>query len=170
VCFELQTPRLRLIALDLPNLRLSLDEPRRMEANLSLQAGTSVPAGEIRKAIEEMLAGVLQDPASWLWYTHWQIVLRQENRIIGGLCFKGPPDQSGEVEVGYGLEPAYHGRGYMSEALRASVKWALEQPDVAAVISETVTSNAASQRVLKKSGFVLYEETDQYLWWRYPSD
>ncbi len=141
-----------------------------MEANLGLQASSSVPEGDLREAIEEMLSGVLRNPASWLWYTHWQIVLRAENRIIGGLCFKGPPDQNGEVEVGYGIEPSYHGQGYMSEALRASMKWALEQPGVAAVVCETARSNAASQRVLEKSGFGLCAETDQGLWWRCPSD
>jgi RimJ/RimL family protein N-acetyltransferase len=158
-----------LLPLDRQNLQLSLDAPWRMEANLKLQAHVSIPEGDLREAVEEMLSGVLQNPASWLWYTHWQIVLRAESRIIGGLCFKGPPDCSGEVEVGYGMEPSYRGQGYMSEALQASVTWALQQPGVTAVCSETAKANAASRRVLEKSGFVPHMETDRHLRWRFPA-
>jgi ribosomal-protein-alanine N-acetyltransferase len=163
--FELQTPRLRLIPLDPENLRLSLDNAGQMEANLGLKACTKPPPGEMKKAVEEMLAGVLQDPGSWLWYTQWQIVLQEENRIIGGLCFKGPADQHGDVEVGYGIDPAYRGHGYMVEALRASVEWALGQPGVASVVGETSKSNVASHLVLEKVGFVLHQTIGQSLWW-----
>jgi RimJ/RimL family protein N-acetyltransferase len=164
--FELQTARLRLIALDIESLRLSLVDPLQVEARLGLEVGCEPTRGEMREAVEEMLAGVLQDPRSWLWYTHWQIVLQEQKRIIGGLCFKGPADPQGDVELGYGIDPAYRGRGYMVEALTASVEWALGQPGVRSVVSETSRSNLASQRVLEKAGFVLHRSTGQSLWWR----
>ena len=164
--FELQTKRLRLIALDVENLRLSLEDPRQMEKNLGLQTDTAVLEGEVRVAVEQMLAGVSMDEVNYLWYTHWQIVLKEENRSIGGFCFKGPPSETGEVEVGYGIEPEYQGKGYMSEALEEIIRWALEQPGVTAVVSETGKSNIASQRVLQKAGFAQYRETEGHLWWR----
>lgn len=164
--FELQTERLRLVPLSAANLRLSLDDPRQMEENLSLQAGGSVLAGEVREAVQQMLTGVLRDPENWLWHTHWQIVLRAENCIIGGFCFKGPADESGEAELGYGIDPARHGQGYMSEALPRIVRWALNQPLVCAVTSETAKSNTASQRTLIRAGFAAWRKTPEHLWWR----
>jgi len=163
--FELQTERLRLVALDLENLRSSLEAPQQMHRNLDL-AGNAVLAAEVKEAVQQMLAGVQMDPENWLWHTNWQIVLKSENRIIGGFCFKGPADENGEVEVGYGTDPKYQGQGYMSEALREIARWALEQPGILAVISETAKSNVASQRVLQQVGFAPYQETEEHLWWR----
>ena len=164
--FELQTERLRLIALDAENLRLSLENPQRMVDNLGLQRYTSAPQGELRAAVEQMLAGVLRDEANYLWYTHWQIVLKEQNDIIGGFCFKGPPGAKGQVEIGYGIEPSHQGKGYMSESLAEILRWALAQPGVSAVVAETSKSNAASHAVLRKVGFAPYREAPDCLWWR----
>ncbi len=163
---ELQTARLRLIALDAENLRLSLEDPQQMADNLGLQRCSSAPQGELRAAVEQMLAGVLRDAANYLWYTHWQIVLKEQNDIIGGLCFKGPPGTEGQVEIGYGIEPPYQGKGYMGESLAAILRWALEQPGVSAVVAETSKANVASHAVLRKAGFAPYRETHDCLWWR----
>jgi ribosomal-protein-alanine N-acetyltransferase len=164
--FELQTDRLRLIPLGATNLRLSLENPRQMEENLSLQAGRSALAGEVREAVQQMLTGVQRDQENWLWHTHWQIVLRAENRIIGGFCFKGPADETGQVELGYGIDPSYQGEGYMSEALPEIVRWALTRPFVSAVVSETAKSNTVSQRTLARAGFAAWWKTPDHLWWR----
>lgn len=164
--FELRTERLRLIPLSAANLRLSLADPRQMEENLSLQVGSSALEGELKEAVRQMLAGVLRDQENWLWHTHWQTVLKAEDRIIGGFCFKGPADRSGDVELGYGIDPTYQGQGYMSEALREIVRWALAQPLVAAVVCETAKSNIASQRALARAGFAAWRKTPDHLWWR----
>jgi ribosomal-protein-alanine N-acetyltransferase len=166
---ELQTDRLKLIALDAENLRLSLLDPRQMERNLGVQPSDTVPDGELRQALEQMLAGVLKDEKDYPWYTHWLIVLRHENHRIGGFCFKGPPSENGEVEVGYGLEPEHQGKGYMSEALRGAVAWALAQPGVSTVLAETIKSNIASHRALKRAGFAIHRETHDCLWWKISS-
>jgi ribosomal-protein-alanine N-acetyltransferase len=54
----------------------------------------------------------------------------------------------------------------MSEALEETIRWALEQPGVTAVVSETEKLNIASQRVLQKAGFGQYRRTEGHLWWR----
>jgi ribosomal-protein-alanine N-acetyltransferase len=164
--FELQTERLRLIALDAENMRLSLENPQQMADNLGVQGCTSAPQGDLRAAAEQMLAGVLRDKANYLWHTHWQIVLKEQNDIIGGLCFKGPPGAKGQVEVGYGIEPPYQGQGYMSETLAEILRWALAQPGVTAVVAETSQANVASHAVLQKAGFAAYRQTGDCLWWR----
>ena len=163
---ELQTQRLRLIPLRAASLRLSLEDPRQVAEDLSLQASGTVLMGEVREAVQQMLAGVLRDQENWLWHTQWQIVLKAEKRIVGGFCFKGPPDQSGQVELGYGIDPTDQGHGYMSEALPVIVSWALAQPLVSAVVCETSTSNTASQRTLARAGFATWRKTPEHLWWR----
>lgn len=164
--FALHTERLSLVALDVENLKLSLDDPGELQRNLGLRTRPRAPEGELRDAVEHMLEGVLDDQDRYLWYTHWQIVLRRDNGIIGGLCFKGPPKMAGDVEIGYGVDSDFRNRGYMTEALGAACRWALQQPAVVAVIAETEKSNLASQRVLEKAGFVRHRETEEAVWWR----
>jgi len=163
---ELETERLRLIPLDAKNLRLSLDRPQQLEQSLGLQVSDAAMDADMRAAVQQMLAGVLEDPENWPWYTNWQIVLKAETRIVGGVCFKGPADAKGEVEIGYGIDESYRGHGYMTEALREMVRWALAQPRVLAVVGQTAQSNITSQRVLQKAGFVQYRHTSEHVWWK----
>jgi RimJ/RimL family protein N-acetyltransferase len=164
--FELASKRLRLIALDKANLRLSITDSARMAVNLQLTTEGDWPGPELRQALREMLQGAQLDPDNHLWYTSWQIVERTQRRLVGGLCFKGPPDGAGVVEIGYGLLPGHQGRGYMTEALRAIVDWAFEQPGVRAIVAETEGVNQASHRVVQRVGFTVYRADDQVIWWR----
>jgi RimJ/RimL family protein N-acetyltransferase len=164
--FELCTRRLRLIALDAGNLRLSLDDPERLESSLGLCQGHAAVGEEVRVAVEQMLEGVIRDAEHYLWYTHWIIVLKRSMSVAGGLCFKGPPSSNGEVEVGYGVNVEYQKRGLMTEALRAVCRWALGQQGASAVLAETEKVNLPSQRVLEKTGFGPFRETETMRWWR----
>ncbi len=163
---ELQANRLRLIALDAENLRLMLDDPELLEGNLGLLQGHAAVADEVLDATQEMLDGVLRDPEHYLWYTNWMMALNHPGRVVGGLCFKGPPNANGEVEIGYGVDTEYQNRGLMTETLLVMCRWAFEQPGVAAILAETERANLASQRVLQKTGFVPFRETETMRWWR----
>lgn len=101
-----------------------------------------------------------------LWYTYWGMVRKSDGLIIGLAGFKGAPDAQGEVELGYGVAPAYQGQGFMTEAARALVAWALAQPGCRGVRALTLPTNLASQRVLEKAGLVLVQQRDGTLTWR----
>ena len=164
--FALKTKRLRLIALDAANLRLSLDDPELLESNLGLHKGHAAVSEEVRPAVQQMLDGAVRDAEHSLWYTHWLIVLKHHRSVAGGLCFKGPPGCCGEVEIGYGVSAEYQNRGVMTEALHAACNWALQQAGVSAVLAETEKVNLPSQRVLEKTGFGPFRETETMRWWR----
>ena len=70
---------------------------------------------------------------------------------VGSLCFRAPDAAAGTVEVGYGIAPAWRGRGYATEALRLALN---ELPiNFTRIIAHTAADNLASQRVLKRNGF-----------------
>lgn len=75
-----------------------------------------------------------------------------ERKIVGSVVFHGHPDESGEVEVGYGVEQASQGMGYGSEATVAMVDWALEQPGCDRVTATTLPWHTASVRILQRAG------------------
>ena len=124
------------------------------------------PVGELKEAYTEMLNGSLEHPDQREWYAIWMIE-RKDGAHIGDLCFKGS-DGSGAVEIGYGIDEAYQGKGYATEAVTAVVRWAAAQKDVKRVEAEAEETNAASLRVLEKAGFVpngiMGEEGPRFVW------
>ena len=120
----------------------------------------------LRKAYTEMLNGALAHPNERAWYAMWMIELR-DGTHVGELCFKGvSPD--GAVEIGYGIDEKYQGRGYATEAVSAVTEWAVQQDGITCVEAEAEEDNIASLRVLEKSGFVPNgergEEGPRFVW------
>jgi len=123
---------------------------------------------ELKAAYAEMLAGCLENPERRIWYALWVLQLNDgSGTIVGSLSFKGL-DERGMVEIGYGMKPEYEGKGLMTEAVSAVVRWASEQPGVLTIEAETEPDNIASQRILEKSGFipsgVIGAEGPRYIW------
>jgi|SRR5579875_8446 len=82
----------------------------------------------------------------------WMVL--RDGRVIGDCGLHGPPDERGEVEIGYGLAAPYRGRGYGSELVAAISDWLLAQPAIGALLARTEADNVASIRALQRAGFV----------------
>lgn len=108
---------------------------------------------ELKQAYQEMLDGCLNDPQNRLWYTAWKINLKGSQERIGSAGFKGPAKKH-SVEIGYGVDAGYEGKGYATEAVKAIIEWAFSQEDIYFIEAETDLDNIASKRVLKKLSFV----------------
>ena len=107
---------------------------------------------ELIKAYSEMLAGAVNDAANAVWYLPWAMNLAADKTYIGNIGFHGPAVKK-TVEIGYGIEPEFEGRGYTTEAAEAMVNWAFEQESIEFVEAEAEESNAASLRIIEKLGF-----------------
>ena len=95
----------------------------------------------------------------------WALVQTEAEALIGDAGFKGPPDGSKTVEIGYGIAEDQRGQGYATEAARALTEWALNRPGVDAVIAHTDPGNIASTRTLQRVGFrVVGEEGGETVW------
>ena len=124
----------------------------------------------LKTAYQEMLDGCLKHPNYHIWYTLWFMELKySENEIVGNLSFKGI-DDSGIVEIGYGINDGYENKGYMTEAVKALAEWASKQPNVKQIEAEAEETNIASIRVLEKSNFVpngiMGQEGPRFVWKR----
>lgn len=123
---------------------------------------------EMKKAYSEMLCGCRENPEQRFWYAIWMMQLNDgTNRIVGDLSFKGV-NKNGIVEIGYGINPNYEGKGFMTEAVTAMANWASNQSGICGVEAETEPNNYASQRVLEKAGFVsngvMGNEGPRFVW------
>lgn len=59
------------------------------------------------------------------------------------------------AEIGYFLGEQFWGRGIITEALKAIVKYGFETFDIIRIYAEPYADNMASRRVLEKAGFRL---------------
>jgi len=164
---EIRTPRLRLLALTLDQMKQYLYSPRDLETGLGFTIAPIDPAGPVHRAINIKISKMSQtDERDHLWYTYWLIVPFPDAYGAGLIGFKGIPNLLGEVEIGYGIDTAYQGKGYMTESVKLLVEWAFQTGRCEAVTAETLADNIPSQRVLQKAGMHRYSEQDQMLLWR----
>lgn len=152
---NLLTERLELVPATDRLARLDCEDPaaleRALEAHLPREGW---PPGEYDRAAQAWLANMLERAPDQVGWWSWFWVRRSDRRVVGAGGFKGPPGDSGEVEVGYSVVQAEEGQGYATEATGALIRWAFTQPGVSAVAAETFPSNAGSLRVMEKNGLV----------------
>lgn len=94
-------------------------------------------------------------------YGNWGIVPMGENQIIGWVGLLTVPELQ-ETEVGYLLARPYWGKGYATEAARASIQFGFENFDLDHIIALVHLENVASRRVLEKCGMSYVE--NKFLW------
>ncbi len=110
--------------------------------------------------VERFIAG---QQAHWQnhGYGNWGILLEGEDEIVGWAGLQFVPELD-ETEVGFLLDRPFWGKGYASEAARASVKYGFEHLSLEAIIALVHPDNLASIRVIGKCGMG-YRDTLQ-LW------
>jgi RimJ/RimL family protein N-acetyltransferase len=95
---------------------------------------------------------VAQDPASAAWVTG--VIWDEQRQVaVGRAGYHGPPDQSGMVEIGYAVDPAYRRRGYARAALEALLQRAAHEPRVKTVRVTISPDNTASYALASQYGF-----------------
>ncbi|MGE4385680.1 MAG: GNAT family N-acetyltransferase [Endomicrobiaceae bacterium] len=163
---QLNSLRLKIIPLELQHFKLLLSDTCKMEEALNLNPSGSRLDEHTISAMRWLYGQAENHKENYLFYTNWQIILKSENISIGSACFKGIPDITGTVEIGYGIDEKFRCNGYMTEAVKEILKWALNQPDVKYVIAETEKINHASHKVMIKSGMIRFKETDSTCFWK----
>ena len=90
----------------------------------------------------------------------WAITEKVTGRVIGSIGFIDDVTRPGinSKELGYSLAEEFWGRGLMTEAVAAVIKYAFEELKLACVWCSHYTDNLQSQRVIEKSGFAFQFE------------
>lgn len=82
----------------------------------------------------------------------------QQAVLVGNGGFKGRPNESGIVEIGYEIATEYGNRGLATEAVQGLIDYAFAREDVRAVNAHTLGHTNASNRVLQKVGMRFISE------------
>jgi RimJ/RimL family protein N-acetyltransferase len=80
-------------------------------------------------------------------------IVTEAGELAGNVGLKRTDWRAHVTEIGYWAVPRHRGRGYMTAAVRALARWALEGR-MQRVELRAATGNLASQRVAEKAGFV----------------
>ncbi len=84
----------------------------------------------------------------WYWVRHDP---SNERVLIGNGGFKGPRNDAGAIEVGYGILEPFQRNGYATEAVRELVDWALAaDPAIRQIAAETYPHLLPSIGVMEK--------------------
>jgi [ribosomal protein S5]-alanine N-acetyltransferase len=130
------------------NLKLVLESKGKLLARIEAMS----PADQAEVS-PDWLARVRASTAADPWTHGFAMVENASGTVIGSCGFKGCPDLDGIVEIAYGVDPEYQGRGYATEAARALVEFAFDSGRVQLVRAHTLPGNSASTQVLTKCGF-----------------
>ncbi len=161
------TPRLAIFPLSYHQLLYYIKENNQLEDYLGLEHSGRVISEEMKDMLAHFTLPKMKFATheNYLFYTIWIVINKIANTIVAEIGFKGEPDENGKVEIGYGTMPDERGKGYMTETVEVIVNWCKQRADIKVVAAETVKGNLASNRVLEKNGFILYNATDNMLYW-----
>jgi [ribosomal protein S5]-alanine N-acetyltransferase len=148
----LETRRLRLVPISLDIVEAVLDRDRiAAESAAGFEFPDNWPNDElVARAFPYSRDALRANPDVRLWGDSL-VVLRDKPLIIGSVVFHGLPSD-GIAEVAYGIEEHSRGQGFASEATRACVEWALDQPGIEAVQATTFPWHTASLGVIRRVG------------------
>lgn len=164
---RLHTARLTITPFTLDLMRAALRERREVERLLGARVPPGWPNPDEAEALPLFVRELERDPASAEWGQHL-FIHTTDRAIAGGAGWKGRPDPTGTVEIGYGVVPSYQRQGYATEGVRALVVWAFAHPEVRRVIADCRQDNPASIRVLEKLGMRRLAPTGDLLNWELP--
>jgi ribosomal-protein-alanine N-acetyltransferase len=88
----------------------------------------------------------------------WGIVYRGNGCLVGACGLVNWEAEHARAEVGFVLSREYWGRGLMSEAVRAILRFGFERMNLNRIEARCIAENAASARVMEKAG-MFYEGT-----------
>jgi RimJ/RimL family protein N-acetyltransferase len=81
----------------------------------------------------------------------WAVCLKENNKLIGNIYFKQlEPEEFMTWEIGYVFNPAYHGKGYATEAGKRILEYGFEQISAHRIIGKCNPENTPSWRLMER--------------------
>jgi RimJ/RimL family protein N-acetyltransferase len=152
----LRTARLLLIPGTVESLRAEL----RSNDDLGKVIGAEIPAAwppelydadAVNWTIAALESG--RSGADWSLYYITRVNDGEKPTLIGAGGYKSDPDETGSVEIGYGVLPEFQRQGFAHDAVDAMLAFAFSDARVRRVIAHTLEHLLPSRGVLEKSGF-----------------
>lgn len=154
----LQTIHLDLVAATVLHLDAELAGPKQLGKLLGVTVPKDwPPAGLDRRVVERLRSRLAEQghkSVGWFgWYAICRRIALQPPTLVGAGGFFGPPDDQGQVELGFTILPSFRGRGHASEMVTALVAHALAESSVQRIVAHAQVQDRPTLAVLLRSGF-----------------
>jgi RimJ/RimL family protein N-acetyltransferase len=153
---EIETDRLRLRMFtpgDLDQLLLVFGDPEVMKY-LGIEAGTTLSREETKLVLQKMTEFWVRNG-----FGRWAVINKEDNKLIGLCGFRLLEDA---LELVYALAKPYWGRGFATEAARASLRFGFEELDYDRIVAITRHANTGSRRVMSKLLMTYEQDVNHY--------
>lgn len=84
----------------------------------------------------------------------WGIQLKQQEKLIGTICYWNIIKEHYRAELGYALHPDWHGKGIMQEALYEVLKYGTSIMKVHSIEARVDLQNISSIKLLERNNFI----------------
>ena len=92
------------------------------------------------------------------------IFKKQDGSLIGGMNINHVCRGAGQyASLGYWIDEAHQGQGYMAEALKLTLKYAFEELDLHRVHASCIPKNTRSKNLLLRAGFKEEGYAEKYI-------
>ena len=107
---------------------------------------------QAKRAIDNMIRAYIQGSD-----VNFSIIYSNENKVIGSISIAFKSNNIGEI--GYILDESYWNNKIMDEALKAVIRVCKEYYSLNALTASYIIENIASEKLLFRNGFNIYETT-----------
>jgi ribosomal-protein-alanine N-acetyltransferase len=150
----IRTANLKLVPCELKHFEAILEDQEQLERMLGVTVFDDwfdFPGVAGIEAIRFLSEHLKANPNELGWWTYLFIHV-EDSALIGMGGYKGRADDSGMVEIGYAIVPAYRRSGLATEAARGLIDHAFLHAYVRRLDAHTLAEQNASTRVLEKAG------------------
>ena len=151
----IETASLKLIPCELQHLEAILRDQKQLEEMLGVTVYDDwfdFPGVAGIEAIRFSHEYLTANPNALGWWMYF-FIHAKDNVLVGLGGYRGKADDSGMVEIGYAIIPAYRRLGLATEAAQGLVDYAFSHPHIEKVDGHTLPERNGSTRVLEKIGW-----------------
>lgn len=111
------------------------------------------PYTKVEQAIAfiEMITQQFTEKQSYTW------ALRnpETNEMLGSICLWNFSEDRKTAEIGYDLHPNFQGKGFMNEAMQATINYGFNELNLNQIEAFTSKYNETSKKLLTQNNFIL---------------
>jgi len=148
----LETARLRLRQIEMSDAETIYNHRLKEKVNTHLENFPHKSIDETKAFIERIQSNVAANNTIF-----WIINEKGSDTFIGSICLWNIDKETEKGETGYTLEPEFHSKGYMTEALEKIIDYGFNTIQLKTIEAYTSKNNIGSIKVLTKNNFKIDE-------------
>lgn len=115
-----------------------------------------IRAPKSKDECDQFLKEVIEDYKKDNIHGRWAVEEKSTGNFVGSFVFIPVPNTS-DYQLGYALTKDFWGLGFATELMQEGIKYVFEKTELDKVYGITEAANTASQKVLQKTGFVIFQ-------------